>query len=110
MYDTLRERPVERLRLLAVLAKSFGNQLAQLFRELRYNPCDPWAGTIPTRFHEAVASLPDDERETVQLLWYEGLKQPAAAAVLGVSLATLKRRWQSARLRLSESLEDWSVE
>jgi DNA-directed RNA polymerase specialized sigma24 family protein len=30
--------------------------------------------------------------------------------VLGVSLTTLKRRWQAARLRLSELLEDWSVE
>lgn len=74
------------------------------------DPLEPESLEAWTRFHEAVASLPDDERETVQLLWYEGLKQPAAAAVLGVSLATLKRRWQSARLRLSESLEDWSVE
>jgi RNA polymerase sigma-70 factor (ECF subfamily) len=66
---------------------------------------DAWA-----RFHETVGCLPDDEREVVQLVWYDGMKQPEAAAVLGVSLATLKRRWQSARLRLSELLEDWSVE
>lgn len=66
---------------------------------------DAWA-----RFHELVDSLPDEERETVGLLWYEGLRQPQAAELLGISLATLKRRWQSARLRLSELLEDWSVE
>jgi RNA polymerase sigma-70 factor (ECF subfamily) len=48
-----------------------------------------------------VDSLPDEEREVVQLLWYEGLRQPEAAVVLGISLATLKRRWQVARLRLS---------
>jgi RNA polymerase sigma-70 factor (ECF subfamily) len=66
---------------------------------------DAWA-----RFHETVGCLPDDEREVVQLVWYDGMKQPEAAAVLGVSLATLKRRWQAARLRLSELLEDWSVE
>jgi RNA polymerase sigma-70 factor (ECF subfamily) len=46
----------------------------------------------------------------VQLLWYEGLRQPEAAVVLGISLATLKRRWQVARLRLGELLEDWTVE
>ena len=66
---------------------------------------DAWA-----RFHETVGCLPEDEREVVQLVWYDGMKQPEAAAVLGVSLATLKRRWQSARLRLSELLENWSVE
>jgi len=62
------------------------------------------------RFHEHVDSLPQDEQEVVQLVWYEGFKQNEAAAVLGISLATLKRRWQSARLRLSEHLEDWSLE
>ena len=36
---------------------------------------------------------------------YEGMTQPAAAKVLGVSLATLKRRWQAARLELSEQLK-----
>jgi len=62
------------------------------------------------RFHGQVDGLPADEREVVLLVWYEGLSQPEAASVLGVSLATVKRRWQAARLRLSESLEDWSLE
>ena len=63
-----------------------------------------------TRFHEQVEGLPDDQREVVELLWYEGLSQPEAAEVLGVSLATVKRRWQAARLRLCELLEDWTLE
>jgi len=63
-----------------------------------------------TRFHEQVEALPEEEREVVALVWYEGLSQPEAAAVLCVSLATVKRRWQSARLRLCELLEDWNVE
>lgn len=74
------------------------------------DPLEPETLECWTRFHELVDSLPEEERETVQLLWYEGLKQPEAAALLGISLATLKRRWQSARLRLSELLEDWTVE
>lgn len=74
------------------------------------DPLEPETLEAWARFHEQVESLPDDEREVVQLIWYEGLRQPEAAAVLGVSLATLKRRWQAARLRLSELLEDWSVE
>lgn len=59
-----------------------------------------------TAFHESIESLPDDLQDVVNLLWYEGMAQPAAAEVLGVSLATLKRRWRLARLRLFERLKD----
>lgn len=58
------------------------------------------------RFHELVEKLPDEQRDVVGLLWYEGLSQPEAAEVLGVSLATIKRRWQAARLALCEVLTD----
>lgn len=56
-------------------------------------------------FHERVEALPDEEREVFDLLWYQELAQPEAADVLGISLATLKRRWMSARLRLQEVLD-----
>lgn len=49
--------------------------------------------------------MADEQREIVNLLWYEGLSQPEAAAVLGVSLATVKRRWQAARLALYQKLK-----
>ena len=58
-----------------------------------------------TEFHEAVEQLPNEQRAAVDLLWYEGISQPEAARVLEVSLATLKRRWQAARLQLSEQLK-----
>lgn len=57
-------------------------------------------------FHEAVEGLPDDEREAVNLIWYEGLSQPDAAQLLEISLATLKRRWQRARITLGKLVED----
>jgi RNA polymerase sigma-70 factor (ECF subfamily) len=57
-----------------------------------------------TEFHRAVDSLPGEEREVIDLLWYEGLTQEEAAAILGVSLRTVKRRWQSARLKLNDAL------
>ena len=53
-----------------------------------------------TEFHGLVESLPDEEREVFNLLWYEGLPQAEAAQVLGISPRTLTRRWQDARLRL----------
>jgi len=57
-------------------------------------------------FHRHMEALPDDEREIVNLLWYEGLTQEEAAHVLGVSLRTLKRRWHSARCRLYDALNE----
>jgi RNA polymerase sigma-70 factor (ECF subfamily) len=55
-------------------------------------------------FHAQVETLPDEEREVVNLVWYEGLTQEEAANVLGISLRTLKRRWHSARCRLYDAL------
>lgn len=56
-------------------------------------------------FHERVEALPEEEREVFGLLWYDGLSQADAARVLGVSLRTLKRRWQNARYQLVRALE-----
>lgn len=63
-----------------------------------------------TDFHAAVEALPEDQRDVVSLLWYEELSQPEAANVLGISLATLKRRWQAARLALFDQLKDSDFE
>jgi RNA polymerase sigma-70 factor (ECF subfamily) len=55
--------------------------------------------------HERVGGLPIEERTVVDLLYYQGLTQPGAAEVLGVSEATVKRRWLAARLRLGAMLQ-----
>ena len=53
-----------------------------------------------TSFHEAMDSLPEDEREVMHLGWYGGMQQAEMADVLGVSVSTIKRRWYRARLHL----------
>jgi RNA polymerase sigma factor (sigma-70 family) len=58
-----------------------------------------------TIFHQHVEQMPEEQREVFELLWYKGLTQPEAAEVLGISLATLKRRWQSARLLMHDALK-----
>ena len=55
-------------------------------------------------FHEQVDQLPEELRETFNLLYYEGLTQDESAEVLGVSVSTVKRRWQEARIRLHDAL------
>lgn len=57
------------------------------------------------RFHNMIEALPDEERAVVDLLFVSELTQEDAAQVLGVSLRTVKRRWQSARLRLGAAIE-----
>lgn len=57
-------------------------------------------------FHAQVEALPDEEKEVVNLLFYEALTQEEAASVLGVSLRTVKRRWHSARCRLRQQLNE----
>jgi RNA polymerase sigma-70 factor (ECF subfamily) len=56
-------------------------------------------------FHEQAGRLPDEEREVFDLIWYQGLSQAEAGQVLGVHERTVKRRWQSARLKLYEALQ-----
>jgi RNA polymerase sigma-70 factor (ECF subfamily) len=58
-----------------------------------------------SEFHRHVESLPDDEREAFDLVWYQGLTQAEAAAVLGVAEVTVRRRWLKARLLLQEKMK-----
>jgi RNA polymerase sigma-70 factor (ECF subfamily) len=57
-----------------------------------------------TTFHECVGALPDEEREVFGLIYYDGLLQEEAATELGISLRTVKRRWQSARITLHRAM------
>ena len=57
------------------------------------SPAAPLRLAAWTELHEQVEALPPEEREAFDLLYYQDLPQAEAAQVLGVSLATLKRRW-----------------
>jgi RNA polymerase sigma-70 factor (ECF subfamily) len=47
-----------------------------------------------------------EKRQAFDLLFYQGLSQEESAAVLGVSVRTLKRRWREARLDLAEAMRE----
>jgi RNA polymerase sigma factor (sigma-70 family) len=53
-----------------------------------------------TELHEQIGALPDEEREVVGLVFYQGLSQADAAEVLSISLRTLQRRWHAALCKL----------
>jgi RNA polymerase sigma-70 factor (ECF subfamily) len=65
---------------------------------------DPERLSAWTEFHHQVERLPEEQREVVDLLWYQGLTQGEAAEVLGVSEKTINRRWMAARVRLGTIL------
>jgi RNA polymerase sigma factor (sigma-70 family) len=60
---------------------------------------DRWA-----TFHERVEQLPAREREVVGLIFYHGWSQAEIASLFQVDERTVRRRWQSACLRLNEAL------
>ena len=59
-------------------------------------------------FHASVESLPKEEREVFELVYYSGLSQDEIAKILSVSTRTVKRRWRTARSTLGKILlNEW---
>ena len=67
---------------------------------------DPYRLAVWHELHQYIAALPDDDRALFDLIYYQGMTQPAAADLLAVPLRTVKRRWQEARLRLAARFGD----
>ncbi len=55
-------------------------------------------------FHEQIETLPDQQREVFELIWYHGMSQGDAAELMQVSTRTVKRLWRDARLALQAAL------
>jgi RNA polymerase sigma factor (sigma-70 family) len=77
---------------------SDGDKLANLASDDEPHSLVKW-----TEFHQQIEQLPDSEREVFGLIFYDGLTQSQTATVLGLSLTTVKRRWQTARMWLKET-------
>lgn len=56
-------------------------------------------------FHEAIANLPAEGRETFQLVWYLGADQKTIARLLDCSERTVRNRWRAARTRIRAALD-----
>lgn len=67
---------------------------------------DPQRVSQWSEFHRLIESLPDPQREIVELLWYHGMSQEEAAKTLKVAVRTVRRRWREARLTLRDQLGD----
>ena len=71
-------------------------------------PADSGSALTPVarRMIQAIDGLPDAEREAFDLVRIQGMTQPEAAAVLGVSAMTVKRRLNSGLQLLADALAD----
>jgi RNA polymerase sigma-70 factor, ECF subfamily len=57
------------------------------------------------RVHNALATLPDREREVLELAYWSELSQSEIANLVGIPLGTVKTRTRSALARLADELE-----
>jgi RNA polymerase sigma factor (sigma-70 family) len=80
----------------------------ELHESLVPAPASSASGLTPNgrRMLEAIDSLPEDEREAFGLVRVQGMTQTEAAQVLGVSVATVKRRLNRGLRLLTEKLAD----
>lgn len=67
---------------------------------------DSVLGQNARRMLEAIDGLPEEEREVFELVRIQGLTHPEAAGIVGVSVKTVQRRLNRARLLLAETLAD----
>jgi len=66
---------------------------------------EPTALAAWGEFHQKVETLPDEEREVFELVWYQELTHAEAASLIEVSTKTVQRRWQGACLKLHDALQ-----
>jgi RNA polymerase sigma-70 factor (ECF subfamily) len=65
---------------------------------------DPAALLVARELHEAIDALPAEVREVAEFHWYLGMTKSEAAAALGLSLSTVKRRCIEAKLLLEKRI------
>jgi RNA polymerase sigma factor (sigma-70 family) len=76
--------------------------------ELVPSPVTSGSGLTPDslRMLQAIDALPEDERETFDLVRVQGLTQSEAAEILGVTIRTVRRRLDRSVLFLTQQLDD----
>jgi RNA polymerase sigma factor (sigma-70 family) len=72
-------------------------------------PREAWLGLQLDQVREALATLPDPQREVIELSYFEGYSQSELARRLGEPLGTIKSRTHTALTRLRAQLEERGI-
>ena len=103
-----RSRALDRLRALgsrAKLAEEVGHSPREETGDAAEDALKAEQGTI---VRQALAELPEEQRRTLFLAYFEGLTQTEIAARLGDPLGTVKTRMRSGLMKLRELLSNQS--
>jgi RNA polymerase sigma-70 factor (ECF subfamily) len=108
-------RPTEVVAFVGLMARQVRWVLGDLARQ-RHRVVSPGLASDPVakqtynvetiEFHAQVDALPEEHRQMFDLLIYEQHSQEEVAQLLNISIRTVKRRWQAARLALHDRLQE----
>ena len=65
---------------------------------------------LQRRFRQALAGLPQRQRETLHLVFYQDLSVTEAAAVMNISIGSARRHYERGKKRLRQSLDREGVD
>jgi RNA polymerase sigma-70 factor (ECF subfamily) len=106
--DRLRRR--RRWRLKLARADAYGELTPTQVRPVEVDEAGRPGWHVHQSVHAALAALPDEQREVVQLAYFRGLTHSEVARELGIPLGTVKTRLRLAFAKLRASLspiKDW---
>lgn len=100
-----RSRAIDRLRLLGARQRLATSAERERLEEASDALTDTIKGTQKEVVRRALAELPEEQRHTLLLAYFEGLTQSEIAAKLGAPLGTVKTRMRSGMMKLRALLE-----
>lgn len=95
-----RSRAIDRLRLLGARQRLAASAEREHVDEASDALTDTIRGTQKEVVRRALAELPEEQKHTLMLAYFEGLTQSEIAAKLGAPLGTVKTRMRSGMIKL----------